>query len=133
MDNTKKVVQISQGLVIFNALIWLVIGIAYLVRAGQLPGIPYWVILVMSIGMLGFGAILIGLGIGLATRRRFFFYAALTMIALSVILPIFDDFGLADLLAVLPAVGTVIYLSINKKTICGSQISGNQVNGGSLT
>ncbi len=132
MDNTKKVIRIGQGLVIFNALIWLVVGVAYLMRAGQLPGVPYWVILVMSIGMLGFGAILFGLGIGLATRRRFFFYAALSMLALSVILPIFDDFGLADLLAVLPAVGTVIYLSINKRIICGSQISSNRVNGGSL-
>ncbi len=46
--------------------------------------------------MLGYGVILVGLGIGLGTGKRSFYYAAMVLIALSVILPIFDDFGFAD-------------------------------------
>ena len=46
------------------------------------------------------------------------------MIALSVILPIFDDFGLADLLAVIPAIITLVFLSINKKILLSSAEEG---------
>ncbi len=71
----------------------------------------------MAILMLGYGVILLGLGIGLGTRKKFFYYASLVMIALSVILPIFDDFGWADLLAVIPAAVTLIYLIYNRTSI----------------
>lgn len=123
MDNSKITIRIGQGLVILNGLVWIVAGIASLIRINQVAGTPTWILLVLSIGMLSYGVILIGLGIALASRRRFFFYASLALVALSIILPIFDDFGLADLLAVLPSVVAVIFLSFNKNNICGSQVS----------
>lgn len=127
MDNNLKVIRIGQGLIIFNALIWLVPGVAIFFRPRMNPTIPPWIFIVMAILMLGYGLILIGLGIGLGTRKWFSYYAVLGMIALSVILPIFDDFGWADLLAVIPAVITLIYLVHNRGNILlktGDKISG---------
>lgn len=118
MNYIKWIVRIGQVLVILNGLIWLVAGIAGLMRAFTPSGIPFWVLLVMSIGMIGYGGILLGLGIGLGLRQPVFYYAALIMVALAAVLSIFDDFGLADFLAVLPAIVTVIYLVVNKKTMC---------------
>lgn len=122
MNHDKKVMRISQGLIFLNALIWIIAGIAGLLRSKLIPGIPSWIIVVMSIGMMGYGAILFGLGIGLGTRKRFFYYASLAMIALSVILPVFDDFGLADLLAVIPAAATMVYLILNKPKLISKNV-----------
>jgi hypothetical protein len=116
MDNNQKVMRISQVLIYINALIWLVAGVAIFFRPRINHAIPSWIFIGMAILMLGYGMILIGLGIGLGTRKRFFYDAVLGMIALSVILPIFDDFGWADLLAVIPAVITLVFLAINKKS-----------------
>jgi hypothetical protein len=114
MDNNHKVMRIGQGLIYLNALIWLVAGVAIFLRPRINPTIPSWTITVMAILMLGYGVILFRLGIGLRTRNKFIYYAVLAVIALSVILPIFDDFGLADLLAVIPAIIAFVFLSINK-------------------
>ena len=117
MDNNLKVIRIGQGLIFFNALIWLVAGVAIFFRPRMNPTIPSWIFIGMAILMLGYGVILIGLGIALGTRKKFFLYASVVMIALSVILPIFDDFGLADLLAVIPAAVTLIYLVYKRTSI----------------
>ena len=117
MDNNQKVMRISQGLIYVNALIWLVAGVAIFFRPRMNPTIPSWIFIGMAILMLGYGVILLGLGIGLGTRKKFFYYAALAMIALSVILPIFDDFGLADLLAVVLPAMTLIYLIYKRDNI----------------
>ena len=117
MENNKKVMRISQGLMYLNALIWLVAGVAIFFRPRINPVIPSWIFIGMAVLMLGYGGILIGLGFGLGTRNKFFYYASTIMVALSVILPIFDDFGLADLLAVIPAAVTLIYLIYNRTSI----------------
>jgi hypothetical protein len=117
MDNDQKVLRISQVLIGLNALIWLVAGGAIFFRPRLNPAIPSWIFIVMAILMLGYGVILLGLGIGLGTRKKFIYYAALVLIALSVILPIFDDFGFADLLAVIVPAVTLIYLIYNRNKI----------------
>ena len=117
MENNQKVMRISQGLMYFNALIWLVAGVAIFFRPRMNPTIPSWIFTIMAILMLGYGVVLVGLGIGLGTRKNFFYYASVVMITLSVILPIFDDFGLADLLAVIPAAATLIYLIYKRTSI----------------
>jgi hypothetical protein len=121
MENNQKVMSISQGLMYLNALIWIVAGVAGFFLRRMNLNIPSWIFIGMAILMLGYGVILIGLGIGLGTKNKFVYYAALVMIALSVILPIFDDFGFADLLAVIPAVITLVFLSINKKSFYWQQ------------
>jgi lysylphosphatidylglycerol synthetase-like protein (DUF2156 family) len=121
MENNQKVMRISQGLMYLNALIWIVAGVAGFFLRRMNLNIPSWIFIGMAILMLGYGVILIGLGIGLGTKNKFVYYAALVMIALSVILPIFDDFGFADLLAVIPAVITLVFLSINKKSFYWQQ------------
>jgi hypothetical protein len=127
MDNNQKGIRIGQALIYLNALIWMVAGVAIFFRPRMNLNIPSWIFIGMAILMLGYGMILIGLGIGLGTRKRFFYIAALLMIALSVILPIFDDFGLADLLVVIPAAITLIYLVYNRSNlliIAADQLTG---------
>jgi hypothetical protein len=124
MDNNQKMMRISQVLIYVNALIWLVAGVAIFFRTRINHAIPSWIFIGMAILMLGYGVILLVLGIGLGTRKKFIYYAALVLIALSVILPIFDDFGLADLLAVIPAIFAVVYLSIYKKILLASAEEG---------
>jgi hypothetical protein len=127
MDNNHKGIRIGQVLIYLNALIWMVAGVAGFFLRRMNLNIPSWIFIGMAILMLGYGVMLIGLGIGLGTRKKFFYYAVLVMIALSVILPIFDDFGLADLLAVIPAIITLIYLIYNRGNILlktGDNITG---------
>jgi hypothetical protein len=117
MENNQKVMRIGQVLIYVNALIWLVAGVAIFFRPRINPAIPSWIFIGMAILMLGYGVILVGVGIGLGTRNKFIYYAAMVMLALSVILPIFDDFGLADLLAIIPPTVTLIYLIYNRTKV----------------
>lgn len=120
MKNDKLVVWIGQGLLFLNALLWLVVGFAGIFRINSRTNVPIWVILVISGGMIVYGSILLLLGILLRLRRRLYYFSAVILLGVSIILPLFDDFGLADMIAVVPAICALIFLLFKKRILTDS-------------
>ncbi len=117
MNKSKIVVWIGQGLLFLNALLWLVPGVAGLFGYNPLTKVPFWVILVISGGMILYGGILILVGILLRLRRKAYYFTAVILMGMSILLPVFDDFGMADLIVAVPAICTLIFLLFNKKVL----------------
>jgi lysylphosphatidylglycerol synthetase-like protein (DUF2156 family) len=124
LQNTRslRILRLSQILLIGNAAIWILAGGAGLFRLESIQSVPIVVLILLAIGMIGYGLVLIVCAIGLNRKPRVFYILSLTLVSLSVVLPIFDDFGWADFLAMLPALVTLIYLLVFRKALS----SGNQ-------
>ena len=105
---------IGKGLVVFNGLIWLIVGVAALGRSNQVEGVLPWVYTLMTICILGYGILLVISGVGLG-KHKTFYYVALTLVILSAVLSIFDDFGWVDLIAVLIFAATAVYLILTRR------------------
>jgi hypothetical protein len=119
MDNQKLVIRIGQVLLFLNALLWLVAGTSYVFRLTPSGNAPMWMALVVGIGMLIYGGILVYLGFLLAQKRKFYFYSTVILLGLSIVLPVFDDFGMADLIALVPAICAFIYLLFKRHVFLG--------------
>jgi lysylphosphatidylglycerol synthetase-like protein (DUF2156 family) len=80
-----------------NALVWL--AFAVIIAFNAHPSLPVQPLIKGSMAFLSFAAaaILVGLFIFLAKRSRIAYTLALSLFAVSSLLTIFDDFGLADL------------------------------------
>jgi hypothetical protein len=96
---------------------WLVPGLAGLLGYNPFRGVPFWVVLVISGGMILYGGILILVGILLRLRRKVYYFTAVILMGMSILLPVFDDFGMADLIVAVPAICTMILLLFNKKVL----------------
>ena len=117
MNKVKIMVWIGQGLLFLNALLWLVPGVAGLIGFNPLRGVPFWVVLVISGGMILYGGILILVGILLRLRRKVYYFTTVILLGISILLLVFDDFGMADLIVAVPAICTLIFLLFNKKVL----------------
>jgi lysylphosphatidylglycerol synthetase-like protein (DUF2156 family) len=86
--------------VVLNALVWL--AFAILIVSNAHPALPVQPVVKGSMAFLSFAAaaILVGLFIFLAKRSRIAYFLALSLFAVTSLLTIFDDFGLADLVVV---------------------------------
>ena len=115
MNKKKWVVGIGQAIVFLFALVWIIAGGAGFTRNGYSGLAPVWIIRTMAAGMVIFGVVLAGIGVGLGYRKKIFYYLALGLLAASGILTIFDDFGSIDLLVLLMAAIAVIYFTANKR------------------
>lgn len=84
-------------LFVVNAAIWIAFGISTLVRMeGQ--GVVAWVLAGLMFGNAG--AMLLS-GWGLAKEKKGFFYLAVALVAVNILLTIADEFGLFDLIVLL--------------------------------
>ena len=95
-----KLARTAQTLFVLNAAIWLALGVYTLIRmAGRYPGQLF----VWIVGLLMFGnalAMLIS-AFGLGKPQRRFFYFALGVLLVNILLTFTDQFGLLDLLTLL--------------------------------
>lgn len=96
----RRTVQLHWLVVILfavNAVIWIALGISTLVRMeGQ--GIAAWVLAGLMFGNAG--AMLLS-GWGLDQEKKGFFYLAVAILAVNIVLSVTDDFGLFDLTVLL--------------------------------
>jgi lysylphosphatidylglycerol synthetase-like protein (DUF2156 family) len=115
MDKGKWVLRIGQAIIFLFALLWIIAGIAGFTPGGYSASVPVWMIRAMAVAMLLYGLILVGVGIGLASRRKLFYYLAVGLLAVGGLMTIFDDFGAIDLLVLLMAATSVIYFVANKR------------------
>jgi hypothetical protein len=89
-----RAVQITRIFFYLLAALWLVVGIGYIVRYnGQTV---YWVMSgIMMVNAFVFGAI------GANITKRLVYWLGVISLAVSILLFIFDEFGVADILALI--------------------------------
>jgi len=120
MKTEKNIVLWGQGLVILNAVIWMAVGIVWLLRQHSPAVMPLWVVWGMGIAMIGYGGALLFLGVQLRRQKQDIYLAAVALISIAIIAGLFDDLGLADLLGLLPGLVALIYLWIYKNVLSGA-------------
>jgi len=99
MKDLPKSVSLALWLILLNALIWFVFGIA--VAAGVIPSIPAaggmrWIMAALAVGSAAF---LAGIAFLLRRHNRLTYFLALAMLAVISILALADQVGLLDLAA----------------------------------
>ena len=110
--NQNKSVAISQILFIINAAIWLILGIAdFLYLANR---IAMLILLIITLLMFANAGVMLWLAWGLGKQSKLFFYCALGVMAVNIILTFTDEFGFYDLLALLFEVAIVVFLIVTR-------------------
>lgn len=103
-----------------TALFWIVVAAAYIIRPLQ-NGIPIspvkWIIALL---MLCNTAVIVWLGQRLLHQSKPFYYLALAYLFVNILLTITDDFGIADLVYLLYAVGLFVLLLLSKRRLVSS-------------
>lgn len=91
----------SQALFYLNGLIWLAFGVTSLLRVAN--GAQTQTIILVIVAVLTFGnaAAMLVCGLALGARRGIFFYLALGVLAVNILLTFTDQFGLFDLVTLL--------------------------------
>jgi hypothetical protein len=95
---TFKSMRAAQILLYINAAIWIFLGIATLLRMSQTNPESLFMLWIIAILMAGNAGMMLLSGWGLGTGRRLFYYLALAVMAINIILTFTDQFGLLDLL-----------------------------------
>ncbi len=91
-------VRAAQALFFLNAVIWLILGIVSLLRLSRGGPIPVVAALVIAILMFGNAGAMGISGIGLGTQRRGFYYLALAVLLVNIVLTFTDQVGVLDFL-----------------------------------
>ncbi len=91
----ERSVRTAQALFFLNAAIWLAFGVWSLVRLSGSSGqaLTLWIVAILMFGNVG--AMLLS-GVGLGTRQRRFFYLAVAVLAVNIVLTVTDEFGIFD-------------------------------------
>jgi lysylphosphatidylglycerol synthetase-like protein (DUF2156 family) len=93
---TLDLVRIAQSMFFLNALIWLLIGVVSLIRMAD--GSPDRTItaLVIAFLVLGNVAAMLLSGVGLGKQQKRFYYFALAVLVVNIVLTFTDEFGILD-------------------------------------
>lgn len=111
-----NLVHLARILFIANTLVWLLLGVVSLTRvAGNGTG-QMLTMVGIAILMFGNAAAMLVCGVGLGTRQRRFYFLALAVLAVNIILSITDQFGLLDLLTLLLDVALLGLLVWDRKS-----------------
>lgn len=92
-------VRAAQALFFVNAAIWLILGVATLVRMSV--GLDRASALIVATLMAANAGAMLVAGIGVRRRRRLFYFFALAVLAVNIVLTVTDEFGLLDLATLL--------------------------------
>jgi len=100
MANVKKapLLRATQALFYLNAAIWVLFATTTVI--GMMAESPAQTATIAVLGALMFGnaAALLVVGLGLASRKRWPYVMALTIVAANILLTVTDQFGLPDLI-----------------------------------
>jgi lysylphosphatidylglycerol synthetase-like protein (DUF2156 family) len=101
------------------ALLWVGGAAAYIFRPMQTEATPALLKWIIALLMLVNAAVIIWLGRGLRRQSKLFYYLALGYLAFNILLTIFDDFGIADLVYLLYAGALFVLLLLSKRNFSG--------------
>jgi hypothetical protein len=110
MNRLPRSVLLAFLLILLNALIWLLFGLA--VAAGAIPSIPAaggmrWIMAALALGSAAF---LVGIVFFLRRHSRLAYYLALGLLAVISVLALTDQIGLLDLAALLISLVPLVLL-----------------------
>ena len=86
----------AQALFYFNTAIWLIFGIASLVKLAESSSGQPVILWVVGVLMFGNAAAMLLAGLGLGARRRLYYYFALAVLGVNILLTFTDQFGILD-------------------------------------
>jgi len=89
-----------QYLFFFTAVLLMALGVGSMFRASPRPDMKL-IYMVYAILMFGDALAMLACGLLIRARKTIIFWSAVTLLSLNIILSIFDQFGLVDLLFVL--------------------------------
>lgn len=112
-DSYPASVKVLLWLILLDAILWLVVGVAYLIRYWDSSHTPLFIVIILAVLMVIGAGILLVVRCGLIRRPRIFFYLAIVLFSITAVLFFTDDFGLSDLLALLLNMLILVLLLIN--------------------
>lgn len=114
-SKTLKLIRSAQALFFMNATTWLVFAI--LTLGGMAGRNPDYSIIVILVGvlMLGNAGAMLMSGLAIGKPRSRFFYLALTVLILNIILTVTDEFGVLDLITLWVDLAILSLLMLTRK------------------
>ena len=91
-------VRVAQALFFLNAVIWLVLGVVSLVRmtnGNPDHTITAWIVAILMFGNAG---AMLWSGVGIGKQQKRFYYLAVAVLIVNIILTVTDQFGILDLI-----------------------------------
>ena len=106
-------VKVTQGLLLLNALLWLVFSVWFYFRfANTQNPVATGVVAIL---MLSNTVIFLGIAWGFGKRLKLVYYFALLFLTIHLILTLTDEFGIYDLLVLLIVAFTITILVVKRK------------------
>jgi hypothetical protein len=96
----RTLITFVQYLFFFTAVVLMTFGVSSMFRAGPRPDMKM-IYMVYAILMFGDALAMLFCGLLIRARKTAIFWLAVTLLSLNILLTIFDQFGLIDLLFVL--------------------------------
>ena len=110
----------AQVLLYINAAIWLILGIATLLRVSQNNPESTFSLWIIAILMAGNAGMMFLCGWGLGTGHRLVYYLALAVMAVNILLTFTDQFGLLDFLTLVIDLAILALLISSRRRISQS-------------
>ncbi len=107
--------QVTRSLFYLTAVILAVLSVLSFLRAFM--GTDLRIYIIYSVLMTGDAACMFICGVFLAGRNKLVFWFAVTVLGLNILLTIFDQFGLVDLLFVLLNIATLASLIVFRREL----------------
>ncbi|MGD2206249.1 MAG: hypothetical protein PVH17_05675 [Anaerolineae bacterium] len=100
----------AQALFVMNAVFWILLGVSSVSRLENNAGLA-WLIAVL---MLANAGVMAWIGWGLGKEPKPFYYLAIPVLAVNILLTVTDEFGLFDLIALLMDVVLLMLLVVTR-------------------
>lgn len=94
-------IRVAQALFFLNAAIWVLFGIASVLRLSAATSANALTAVVVAVLMFGNAAAMLWSGVTIARRQKRFYALALAVLLINIVLTFTDQFGLFDLLTLL--------------------------------
>jgi len=108
-------VRTAQILFVLNATIWLMFGITGLVNLQTNPIVPAFLKWMIPVLMFGNAGAMFLSGFGLGKKNRWFYYLALTVLGMNILLSLTDQVGIWDWMTLIIDVIILIFVIQTRK------------------
>jgi len=106
----------AQVLLYINAAAWLILGILTLLRVSQNNPESTFALWIIAILMAGNAGMMLLCGWGLGIDHRLFYYLALAVMAVNILLTFTDQFGLLDFLTLVIDLAILAFLVADRRS-----------------
>jgi lysylphosphatidylglycerol synthetase-like protein (DUF2156 family) len=115
LSSIRNPVRVAQALFFLNAAIWCLFGVSSLVRmTGDHPDrtVTAWMVAMLMFGNAG---AMLWSGVGIGKRQKRFYYLAVAVLIVNIVLTVTDEFGILDMVTLVIDVLLLGLLIVNRK------------------